>query len=97
MRTIILFLSALIIVGCIPDKVELPKLESLQPVVTDTSIILRGEVIFDGGYENAVRGICWSTQERPSTEDFIYSDSITGKRTAKEFFRQHIWALQKAL
>ena len=79
MRTFILFLSALITVGCIQNKVELPKLESLQPVVTDTSIILRGEVTYDGGDENAVRGICWSTQERPSTEDFIYRDSITGK------------------
>ena len=79
MKIIAIFLSALITVSCIHNKVELPKIESLQPVVTDTSIILKGEVTYDGGDDNAVRGICWSTQERPSTEDFIYRDSITGK------------------
>ncbi|MDA9110998.1 BspA family leucine-rich repeat surface protein [Bacteroidia bacterium] len=57
---------------------DLPQVTTGNPIVSDTSIILSGEVTFTDGDDSTKRGICWSGNPNPTTNDQYYLDSATG-------------------
>ena len=57
---------------------DLPQVTTGNPIVSDTSIILSGEVTFTDGDDSTTRGICWSENPNPTTNDQYYLDSATG-------------------
>jgi surface protein len=57
---------------------DLPQVTTGNPIVSDTSIILSGEVTFTDGDDSTTRGICWSENPNPTTNDQYYLDTATG-------------------
>jgi len=55
-----------------------PQVTTGEPIVSDTSIILSGEVTFTGVDDSTKRGICWSEFPNPTTNDQYYLDSKKG-------------------
>lgn len=50
--------------------------------ITETSAIISGSIISDGGDEINTKGLCWSTTENPTLNDNnIYTDSLISKIT----------------
>ena len=58
---------------------DLPVVITGNPVVSETEIILSGEVTFTDGENSTKRGVCWSENPNPTTNDEFYMDSVTGK------------------
>ncbi len=57
---------------------ELPQVITTNPQVSDTAVIVGGEVTFTDGDNNTSRGVCWSTTTNPTTSDEIFMDTLTG-------------------
>lgn len=57
---------------------NLPMVTTLNPIVTDSTIFFSGEVIFTDGENSTKRGVCWSENPNPTTNDQFYMDTVTG-------------------
>src|SRR6056300_1751560 len=86
MRLFKSLLLTLLVVGILnsckkeePKQPKLPEVITGNPVVSETEIILSGEVTFTDGENSTKRGVCWSENPNPTTNDEFYMDSITGK------------------
>ncbi len=91
MRLLKPFLLTLLVVGtlnsCKKDDstlvestaTDLPVVITGNPIVSDTEIILSGEVTFTDGENSTKRGICWSENPNPTTDNEFYMDTTTGK------------------
>ena len=57
---------------------DLPQAITSNAIVTDSTVILTGEVTFTGGDNTTSRGICWSESPNPTTNDQFYQDNTRG-------------------
>ena|GEM_PF-2336674 len=57
---------------------DLPQVTTSNAMVSDTTIILAGEVTFTDGDANTTRGICWSENPNPTTNDQSQLDNAKG-------------------
>jgi len=57
---------------------DLPQVITLNATISDTAIILSGEVTFTDGDDSTKRGICWSENPNPTTNDQSYTDKGKG-------------------
>ena len=57
---------------------DLPRVITLNATILDTAIILSGEVTFTDGDDSTERGICWSENPNPTTNDQSYTDKDKG-------------------
>lgn len=78
MKKLLFVVPILFIVGCGNQVTELPELITINPIITDSTFVLKGEVTNTSGDSKTKRGICWSTSPNPSTEDFVFTDSVYG-------------------
>ena len=78
MKKLMIALSALLIVTSCNNVTELPQVTTTNPVVSDTAIIVGGDVTFTGGDNNTTRGVCWSTSPNPTTSDNFMLDASKG-------------------
>jgi hypothetical protein len=73
-RVSLIFLMSLIIltfVNSCTKKIDLPTVTTANVSdITRTSALSGGEVIDDGGSMIVARGICWNTQQNPTTSNF---------------------------
>ena len=63
----------------ITNATDLPQVITLNPIVTDSTVFLSGEVTFTDGENSTKRGVCWSENTNPTTADQFYLDTATGK------------------
>ncbi len=71
-------LCVFIIISC-TEKPTLPQANTGEiSEITQTSAICNAEVVSEGGEQVLERGICWSTQDNPGTDDNKISDKNTG-------------------
>ena len=63
--------------------------------ITNTSAVLAGEVMQDGGSDVTARGICWSTSPHPTIEDSkttegeglgIFNSTLTGLVSGQTYY-----------
>jgi hypothetical protein len=59
-------------------SLNLPQVTTTNPVVSDTAVIVGGDVTFTGGDNNTTRGVCWSTSPNPTTSDNFMLDASNG-------------------
>ncbi len=78
MKKLIVPLITMILITSCNNVTELPQVTTTNPVVSDTSVIVGGEVTFTGGDKNTTRGVCWSTSPNPTTSDNFYISNSTG-------------------
>ena len=71
-------LSAMLFVTSCNNVAELPQVTTTNPVVSDTAVIVGGDVTFTGGDKITTRGVCWSTSPNPTTSDNFMLDPSTG-------------------
>ena len=57
---------------------ELPQVTTANVKISETEIILSGEVTFTDGENSTKRGVCWSENPNPTTNDYFYMDTNTG-------------------
>ena len=57
---------------------DLPIVSTLNALITDSTIILSGEVTFTDGDNSTIRGLCWSENPNPTTNDQSYTDKGKG-------------------
>lgn len=67
-RLLILSAASLIVFSC-KKVTELPQVTTSNPIITDSSAVLYGDVTFTGGDNKTKRGFCWSTSPNPTTND----------------------------
>jgi uncharacterized protein (TIGR02145 family) len=86
-----------IICSCSKDiKIELPQLSTVVTTeITSVSATSGGNITNDGGAEVISRGVCWSTNQEPTTADNktvdgkgggIFSSSLTGLLPATTYY-----------
>lgn len=76
MKELILALAAVTLITSCNNITELPQVTTTNPVVSDTAVIVGGDVTFTGGDNKTTRGVCWSTSPNPTTsDDFVLDDS----------------------
>ncbi len=91
---VLVILLSFIIVSCKKENTDpveagngLPIVTTSNPIVTDTTVILSGEVdfaftdILDGLDNNTNRGICWSESPNPKNDNlisFVFNDTAQG-------------------
>ena len=63
----------------VTNATDLPQVITLNPIVTDSTVFLSGEVTFTDGDNSTKRGVCWSENTNPTTADEFYLDTATGK------------------
>ena len=78
MKKLILGLLAIVLITSCNNVTELPQVITTNPVVSDTAVIVGGDVTFTGGDKNTTRGVCWSTSPNPTTSDNFKLDALNG-------------------
>ena len=78
MKKLMIALSAMLFVTSCSNVTELPQVTTTNPVVSDTAVIVGGDVTFTGGDNNTARGVCWSTSPNPTTSDNLKMDASNG-------------------
>ena len=78
MKKLMIALSAMLFVTSCNNVTELPQVTTTNPVVSDTAVIVGGDVTFTGGDNNTIRGVCWSTSPNPTTSDNFMLDASNG-------------------
>ena len=84
MKKILIAIAVLgtILNGCKKEDVstatDVPQVSTLNVTISDTTIILSGEVTFTDGDNSTKRGLCWSENPNPSTNDPSYVDNAKG-------------------
>ena len=78
MKRLMIALSAMLFVTSCSNVTELPQVTTTNPVVSDTAVIVGGDVTFTGGDNNTSRGVCWSTSPNPTTSDNLKMDASNG-------------------
>ena len=78
MKKLVIALSALLFITSCNNVTELPQVTTTNPVVSDTAVIVGGDVTFTGGDNNTIRGVCWSTSPNPTTSDNFMLDASNG-------------------
>ena len=78
MKKLIAALSVIIFVTSCNNVTELPQVTTTNPVVSDTAVIVGGDVTFTGGDNKTTRGVCWSTSPNPTTADNFLLDNGLG-------------------
>ena len=78
MKKLMIALSAMLFVTSCNNVTELPQVTTTNPVVSDTAVIVGGDVTFTGGDNNTTRGVCWSTSPNPTTSDNFMLDASNG-------------------
>ena len=78
MKKLMIALSALLIVTSCNNVTELPQVTTTNPVVSDTAVIVGGDVTFTDGDNNTTRGVCWSTSPNPTTAENFLLDNALG-------------------
>ncbi|MDA8931023.1 BspA family leucine-rich repeat surface protein [Bacteroidia bacterium] len=66
------------VVEIVSTATDLPRVITLNATILDTAIILSGEVTFTDGDDSTERGICWSENPNPTTNDQSYTDKGKG-------------------
>ncbi len=79
MKKLLLALSVMVFVTSCNNVTELPQVTTTNPVVSDTAVIVGGDVTFTGGDKNTARGVCWSTNPNPTTADNFMLDASNGE------------------
>jgi surface protein len=80
MKKVLLLVSLMIVFSC--NKVtDLPQVTTSNAMVSDTAVILSGDVTFTGGDKNTTRGICWSESPSPTILNDFLLDNLTGLGT----------------
>ena len=77
MNKLYLFAICVFVASC-NNVTELPQVTTTNPVVSDTAVIVGGDVTFTGGDNNTIRGVCWSTSPNPTTADNFMLDTSKG-------------------
>ncbi|MEN8731226.1 MAG: BspA family leucine-rich repeat surface protein [Bacteroidia bacterium] len=57
---------------------EPPEVTAFNAKVTNTEVILSGEVNFTDGDASTKRGFCWSLSPNPTTDNFVFKDTAQG-------------------
>ena len=78
MKKLIAALSVIIFVTSCNNVTELPQVTTTNPAVSDTAVIVGGDVTFTGGDNKTTRGVCWSTSPNPTTGDNFMLDASKG-------------------
>ena len=78
MKKLMIALSAMLFVTSCNNVTELPQVTTTNPTVSDTAVIVGGDVTFTGGDNNTTRGVCWSTSPNPTTSDSFKMDASNG-------------------
>ena len=78
MKKLMIALSAMLFVTACNNVTELPQVTTTNAVVSDTAVIVGGDVTFIGGDNNTTRGVCWSTSPKPTTSDNFMLDASNG-------------------
>ena len=78
MKKLMIALSAMLFVTSCNNVTELPQVTTTNPVVSDTAVIVGGDVTFTGGDNKTTRGVCWSTSPNPTTSDNFMLDASNG-------------------
>ena len=78
MKKLMIALSAMLFVTSCNNVTELPQVTTTNPVVSDTAVIVGGDVTFTDGDNNTTRGVCWSTSPNPTTSDNFMLDASNG-------------------
>ncbi len=78
-----LVIMSAIFIGCkeegtIITSLNLPQAITSNASVTDSTVILTGEVTFTSGDNSTSRGVCWSESPNPTTNDRFYQDNVRG-------------------
>ena len=80
MKKALLLVSLMIAFSC--NKVtDLPQVTTSSAMVSDTAVLLYGDVTFTGGDKNTTRGICWNESPSPTTSNDLFLDNSTGLGT----------------
>jgi surface protein len=77
MKKLFLFAICVFVASC-NNVTELPQVTTTNPIETDTTFIIGGDVTFTGGDNNTTRGVCWSTSPNPTTSDNFMLDASNG-------------------
>ena len=78
MKNLFIALSAMLFITSCNQVTELPQVTTINPVISDTAVIVGGDVTFTGGDNNTTRGVCWSTSPNPTTADNFMLDASKG-------------------
>ena len=78
MKKLMIALTAVLFVTSCNNVTELPQVTTTNPVVSDTAVIVGGDVTFTGGDNKTTRGVCWSTSPNPTTSDNFMLDASKG-------------------
>ena len=78
MKKLMIALSAMLFVTSCNNVTELPQVTTTNPIVSDTAVIVGGDVTFTGGDNKTTRGVCWSTSPNPTTSDNFMLDASNG-------------------
>ncbi len=57
---------------------EPPEVTASNAKVTNTEVVLSGEVNFTDGDASTKRGFCWSLSPNPTTDNFVFKDTAQG-------------------
>ena len=77
-KLIFTLLTAVLVTSC-NNVTELPQVSTTYPIVTDTTVVVGGDVTFTDGDKNTTRGVCWSTNPNPTTNDNFKLDPLNGE------------------
>ena len=78
MKNLTILFSLIILIASCSRITEIPTVTTSIPVVSDSTVIVGGEVTFTDRDINTKRGVCWSKSPNPTTNDGYILDGSTG-------------------